>query len=231
MENQTILIVEDDKKYVELIKAAVKKIGNEFTIKVAYNGREALDIIENNEIDLAVLDIHMPVMTGAQLLIELCNRKIWFPIIILTAYSVEDIHQELLEFGIIDLLGKPPDIVILKEKIEDVLKKSKHKDSISGLSLAAIMQVLEMEKPTGVMIIKTREKEGKVFFKDGRVVDIEAGGVSGEEALVDFLDPSLEDKEINIEYLAHRRKERINKPFTRVLLNATRLMDEKKKNR
>lgn len=229
MAKQTILIVEDDKKVIELIKAAIEKIGIEYIIKIAYNGEDALNIIEKDKIDLALLDIHMPVMSGAQLLTELCNRKIWFPIIIMTAYSVKDIHHKLLEYGIIDLLGKPLDIVNLKEKIEEVLKKREHKDSISGLSLEAIMQVLEMERRTGVMTIKTENRDVRIFFNNGKVVDIEAVRAFGEEALVDFLDQSIEDKEISIEYLDHRRKEKIYKSFTQVLLETSKLFDEKKK--
>ena len=229
MAKQTILIAEDDKKVIELIKAAIEKIGIEHIIKIAYNGEEALNIIERDKIDLALLDIHMPVMSGAQLLIELCNRKIWFPIIIITAYSVKDIHHKLLEYGIIDILGKPLNIINLKEKIEEVLKKREHKDSISGLSLEAIMQVLEMERRTGVMTIKIENRNVRIFFNDGKVVDIEAVEASREEALVDFLDQSIENKEISIEYLDHRRKEKIYKSFTQILLETSKLWDEKKK--
>lgn len=229
MATQTILIVEDDLKVVELAKAAVEKIGMEYIIKTANNGKEALNIIEKEKIDLALLDIQMPVMSGAQLLTELCNQRIWFPIIILTAYSVQEIRNKLLEYGIIDLLVKPLDIVVLKEKINEVLQKSEHKDSISGLSAAAIMQVLEMEKRTGIMTIKIKNRNGRIFFQEGKVVDIEVDGASGEEALAGFLDPTIENIRISIEYLDHHRQKRMNKSFTQVILNTSRLNDEKKK--
>jgi DNA-binding response OmpR family regulator len=226
MTNQTILIVEDDLKVVELVKAAVEKIGMEYIIKTAYNGKEALNIIEKEKIDLALLDIHMPVMSGAQLLTELCNQRIWLPIIILTAYSVREIRGNLLEYGIIDLLVKPLDIVVLREKIKEVLQKRKHKDSISGLSAAAIMQVLEMEKRTGIINIKIKNKNGRIFFQEGRIIDMEADGISGEKALVGFLDPTFENTKISIEYLDHHRKEKMNQSFTHVILNTSRLTDE-----
>jgi DNA-binding response OmpR family regulator len=229
MTKQTILIVEDDLKVVELVKKAVEKTGMEHIIKIAYNGKEALQIIEKEKIDLALLDIHMPVMSGAQLLTELCNQRIWFPIIILTAYSFQEIRNNLLEYGIIDLLVKPVDIAVLREKIKDVLQKMEHKDSISGLSAAAIMQVLEMEKRTGIMTINIKNRNGRIFFQEGKVVDMEAEGVSGEEALAGFLDPTFENPQISIEYLDHHRKKKMNKSFTQVILNASRLNDEKKK--
>ncbi len=229
MSKQTILIVEDDKKVVELLKETIEEIGSGCNIKIAYNGKEAVEIFEKEKIELALLDIKMPVMDGVQVLTELHNRKIWLPIIILTAYSVKDIEHKLLEFGIVDYLSKPLDIPKLKKRIKEVLKNREQKDSISGMSLAAILQVLEMEQRTGVMSIKTDKNSGRIFFKKGMVVDIDAEGLSPEEALGVLLDQTNKDQAISIEYLEHRRKERINKSLTEILLEASRLLDEDKK--
>ncbi|MDQ1349836.1 MAG: Response regulator [Acidobacteriota bacterium] len=229
MNKQTILIVEDDKKVVELLKETIEEIGSGCNIKIAYNGKEAVEIFEKEKIELALLDIKMPVMDGVQVLTELHNRKIWLPIIILTAYSVKDIEHKLLEFGIVDYLSKPLDIPKLKKRIKEVLKNREQKDSISGMSLAAILQVLEMEQRTGVISIKTDKNSGRIFFKKGMVVDIDAEGLSPEEALGVLLDQASKDQAISIEYLEHRRKERINKSLTEILLEASRLLDEDKK--
>lgn len=229
MNKQTILIVEDDKKVVELLKETIEEIGSGCNIKIAYNGKEAVEIFEKEKIELALLDIKMPVMDGVQVLTELHNRKIWLPIIILTAYSVKDIEHKLLEFGIVDYLSKPLDIPKLKKRIKEVLKNREQKDSISGMSLAAILQVLEMEQRTGVISIKTDKNSGRIFFKKGMVVDIDAEGLSPEDALGVLLDQANKDQAISIEYLEHRRKEKINKSLTEILLEASRLLDEDKK--
>jgi len=229
MGKQTILIIEDDKKIVELIKAAIKKINTAYDVEVAYNGQEALKIISQKNIDIALLDILMPVMSGAQLLVELRKQKIWFPILIITGYSVADIHHRLQEFGIIDIMAKPLDILVLKQKIEEILKKRKQKDSIFGMSLSTIMQVLEIEKRTGIMTIKLGEKTCRIFFRKGKVIDIEADGGTGEKALIQYLDDTVENKEINIEYLPHKRKENIFQTFTELILNISKIKDEERK--
>jgi DNA-binding response OmpR family regulator len=227
MDKQTILIVEDDKKIVELIIATIEKIGTEYNIQIAYNGEEALKIIEKEKIDLALLDISMPVMSGAQLLTELSNRKIWFPIIIMTGYSVDDIRNNLFDYGVIDLLFKPLEILALREKVVETLLKRVRKDSFSVLSLSAIMQVLEMEQRTGVITVKTGASTGRIFFMNGKVLDIESDAASWEDAMVNFLDQSNDEyKEISIEYLLHKRKGKINKSLTEVVLEASRLLDE-----
>jgi len=228
MDKQTILVVDDEKKVVELLKETIKKISNSYRILAAYNGKEALEVIEKEKVDLLLLDIKMPVMSGVQVLTELHNRKMWLPTMILTAYNVKEMEAEFQEFGIVDYLTKPLDLVHLKKRIEEVLKNREQKDSISGMSLAAILQVLEMEQRTGIISIKMGDKTGRIFFKEGRVVDIEAGGLSVEEALGYLLDHTNKNKEISIEYLNHRRTEKINKSLTEILLEASRLLDEDK---
>ncbi|MFC2156045.1 response regulator, partial [Acidobacteriota bacterium] len=200
-----------------------------YRILEAYNGKEALDTIKKEKIDLVLLDIKMPVMSGVQILTELHNRKMWLPIVILTAYNVSDIEVKFQEFGIVDYLSKPLDMVMLKSTIEQVLRNREQKDSITGMSLAAILQVLEMEQRTGVITIRMEDKNGRIFFREGRVVDIEAGGLSVEEALGYLLDTSKEDKKISIEYLNHRRTEKINKSLTEILLEASKILDEDKR--
>lgn len=228
MGKQTVLIIEDDQSIIDIISEGIKELGNGTEILVANNGLEGLERIQLQKIDLVLLDIVMPVMDGAQLLTELHNRKIWLPIIIISAHSLKNIETKLLDFGIVDHLKKPLNVGDLKSKIREVLKNRDLTDSISGMSLAAILQVLEMEQRTGVISIKTADRQGRIFFRKGRVVDIDAEGLSPTEALGDLLDQSNQDKQINIEYLGHRRKERINKSLTEILLDASRFLDEGK---
>ena len=64
----SILIVDDDKDIIQFINVNLKQEG--FKVFSAHNGEEALEIINNNSIQLAILDIMMPQMDG----IELCRR-------------------------------------------------------------------------------------------------------------------------------------------------------------
>lgn len=68
MEKNSILIVDDDKDIVRFVHVNLMQEG--FKVFSAHNGEEALEIINNNSIQLAILDIMMPQMDG----IELCRR-------------------------------------------------------------------------------------------------------------------------------------------------------------
>lgn len=99
-----ILICDDEKDIVSALK--IYLTDQEYCLYEAYNGREALDIIENNDIHLVILDIMMPEMDGMQTLIRLReNRNI--PVIFITAKS-EDSDMILgLNMGADDYITKP----------------------------------------------------------------------------------------------------------------------------
>ncbi len=99
-----ILICDDEKDIVSALK--IYLTDQEYCLYEAYNGREALDIIENNDIHLVLLDIMMPEMDGMQTLIRLReNRNI--PVIFITAKS-EDSDMILgLNMGADDYITKP----------------------------------------------------------------------------------------------------------------------------
>ena len=99
-----ILICDDEKDIVSALK--IYLTDQEYCLYEAYNGREALEIIENNDIHLVLLDIMMPEMDGMQTLIRLReNRNI--PVIFITAKS-EDSDMILgLNMGADDYITKP----------------------------------------------------------------------------------------------------------------------------
>jgi FixJ family two-component response regulator len=173
----------------------------------------------------------MPVMDGLQFLTELHNRNIWLPIIIMTGTDLPVSEKKFSEFGIVDYLKKPALLEDLEEKIEEILIKKENKDLISGISIFGILQVLEMEKKTGIMSLIIDGHDGKIFFKDGKVADIEAGTLSIAEAINEFVKPNMEAKKINIEYINHRRENKINKSLTQMVLEAAKEWDEKNKAR
>lgn len=110
-----ILIVDDEKDIVDALRLYLS--GNDYQLYEAYTGKQALDIVKDNEIDLILMDIMMPEMDGIRATHEL--RKITnIPIIFLTAKS-EDVDKVLgLEIGADDYITKPfnPTEVIARVK-------------------------------------------------------------------------------------------------------------------
>lgn len=115
-----ILIVEDEKGIRETLKVFLKNQG--YNIFEASNGQEGLDIINNNDIHLAVVDIMMPVMDGITMVLKV-REKHDFPIIFLSAKS-EDIDKITgLNIGGDDYVTKPFEPMELIARINSNIRR------------------------------------------------------------------------------------------------------------
>ncbi len=99
-----ILVVEDEKDIAKGIESYLSNQG--YNVFLAYNGKEALEILKENEITLAVVDVMMPVMNGIDFVIEARKEHV-FPIIILSAKSEEADKIIALNIGADDYITKP----------------------------------------------------------------------------------------------------------------------------
>lgn len=102
--NYRILIAEDDEDIVELLRLYLEN--EKLEVRTAGNGIDALHIIENEPIDLAVLDIMMPMMNGYELTKKIRERSN-IPIIILSAKNQDSDKILGLNIGADDYLTKP----------------------------------------------------------------------------------------------------------------------------
>ena len=99
-----ILVCDDDKEIVSAIEIYLSKEG--YNILKAYNGEEALSIIKNNTIHLAILDIMMPKKDGIETLNEIRKTK-KIPVIMLSAKSEDEDKINGLNLGADDYVTKP----------------------------------------------------------------------------------------------------------------------------
>lgn len=120
LSEKSILIVDDEPFNRMLLKGMFKK--ENATILEASNGIEALTILNNNTVDLILLDVQMPEMNGEEFIEELkqLGKLKAQPIIGLTAAGDEQVYQEMISRGWTDVLLKPIQPRVLKEKIEKI---------------------------------------------------------------------------------------------------------------
>ena len=120
MANAKILIADDDKNIVELVRLYIEKEG--YTTAIAYDGKQAISLFKSEKPDLVVLDVMMPEADGWQVCKEI--RKINdTPIIMLTAKG-ETFDKVLgLELGADDYMVKPFETKELIARIKAVLRR------------------------------------------------------------------------------------------------------------
>ncbi len=118
-----ILIVEDDKSVGRLMKSVLGDEGYNCTL--AQNGKEALDIMDKQQIDLAVVDIMMPVMNGYEFTETLRQGGCEIPILMVTAKISHEDKKRGFALGIDDFLAKPFDTDELLWRVRALARRSK----------------------------------------------------------------------------------------------------------
>ncbi len=121
-----ILIIEDEKKLVEVLKTALK--AERYSVDVAYDGQEGLDKAMKNNYSLILLDIMLPKKDGIAICKELRNREIHTPVIMLTARGTVEDRVVGLNSGADDYLVKPFGLDELFARIRAVLRRRKTTD-------------------------------------------------------------------------------------------------------
>jgi CheY-like chemotaxis protein len=116
-----ILVAEDDPTSLELVQVYLESMGYE--VACASDGNRALELSETGEFDLLILDIHMPLYDGVEVLQMLRKRFIHHPIkiIALTADAGSGLRDELLRAGIDGYLTKPVSLAELGNEITKLL--------------------------------------------------------------------------------------------------------------
>ena len=120
MEQETILVVDDNKEIVYSISELLKYEGYQ-TIG-AYDGMQALDVLEQNRIDLILLDVMMPRLNGLSALMKL-REKHKIPVIILSAKTEESDKVSGLIMGADDYVEKPYNPAELMARVKAHLRR------------------------------------------------------------------------------------------------------------
>lgn len=116
----TLLIVEDNE---DLLQLMVKLLGTEYGIYTATNGKEAITVVEQEDIDLIVSDVMMPGMNGIEFCRYIKNSidTSHIPIILLTAKNKEEDRVEAYESGADGFISKPFNLSVLHARISNLL--------------------------------------------------------------------------------------------------------------
>lgn len=124
LQNMNILLVEDDQANIILLKGMLKRAGyNKLT--VVQDARQAPTVFSTLEPDLLLLDLHMPHMSGFDVMAALepyIPRESYFPILMLTADERPEVKQEALRRGAKDFLTKPFDSAEVTLRIKNLLE-------------------------------------------------------------------------------------------------------------
>jgi len=132
-----VLLVDDEVPFVETMTKRLNK--RELMVLPAYSGREALEKLEKNGVDVVILDVKMPGMDGIETLREIKKIHPLVEVIMLTGHATVETAVEGMRLGAFDYLMKPCEIEELLAKVAEAKeKKSKHEQKIMDARMKEI---------------------------------------------------------------------------------------------
>lgn len=157
MNDINILIVEDEKGISKIIKSYLEKEG--YNVFQAFDGKEGLNYFENEEIDLILLDLMIPEISGEDLIKEIRNKSN-VPVIMVTAKVNEEDIINGLKLGADDYMTKPFSPKELVQRIKTVLRRIEKYNIPRADIIKTTDGRLEMDL------------EYNRFFKDGKEISL-----------------------------------------------------------
>lgn len=116
-----IMLADDEGIVIDSLKFIIEKeFGDTCTVEYAKTGRNVIELAERFRPDIAVMDIHMPGISGIEAMKEIRKNNSEVIFIVMSAYDKFDYAKEAINLGVMEYLTKPMD----REKITQVLKKA-----------------------------------------------------------------------------------------------------------
>lgn len=180
-----ILIVDDDKIVLETLTDILTYQTN-FEIMNANDGFQALEIIQNQDIDVVISDFRMPNMDGIELLLNIKNQKLDSKVILITGFYEPLLEEIAKKNGAFSIHQKP---INFQELVEDVknLTQTERKGfqgSISGIDLPVIIQMLCLTHSSKTINITYDNLPfmANICIRNGEIIHSEFDDKMGAEA-------------------------------------------------
>jgi hypothetical protein len=151
------------------------------------------------------------------------KRHPHIPAIVLTSCSSSVLEEKIEAFGNYKFFEKPMDMNVLVELIFQELE-SGDRSQIHGISISAFLQLVDMEKKTCTLTVKSQDKVGYLYLSGGELVAAETGDLKGEEAAHNII--CWEKTIIEIENVCRKKEKEITLPLMMVLMESARKKDE-----
>lgn len=154
-ENQTILVVDDTKENIHIL---IGLLGDDYNVMAAKSGKAALEIVNEEEIDLILLDIMMPEMDGYEVCEILKSQTATknIPILFITAKTDEESIEKAYDVGGVDYVTKPFKPKELRVRINTQLKLSE--------TLQTLEYMATRDSMTGIYNRRKFFELGEVLF-------------------------------------------------------------------
>jgi CheY-like chemotaxis protein/predicted regulator of Ras-like GTPase activity (Roadblock/LC7/MglB family) len=218
----SVLIVDDD---IALRTTICRDLGDQgFTVHLAQNADEALELLRARSIDVLLTDLRMPGADGIDLLERIRSLSTRTRAILMSGYASARDYQRAIECGAVRVLCKPFTSSELLQAIRQAVDcETGFRGSIHGLSLVDLLQMFHYARRS-LAIAVDGLAPGHVFLEDGHVIHAAYRDLSGEPALRAIL--AMPAGSLRTMVLPPHTPHSITREFRALLLDSLRTLDE-----
>ncbi|MCX7705595.1 MAG: sigma-54 dependent transcriptional regulator [bacterium] len=191
-----ILVIDDEKSVQESLKIV---LSGDYKVITAFSGKDGMELLLNDDINMVFLDILLPDMDGLNILQEIKKINPDIPVVMLTAVSKISTAVEAMKLGAHDYLTKPFDVEEIRIIVRKIFDDLKIKQKFALLSD-------EIESLSGTIVYESQK------MKDVLSLALKA---APHEASVLITGPTGSGKELVARFI-HRESKRKNEPFVAI---------------
>lgn len=226
-----VLFVDDSKAFLETFSKVCSVFANhQWEIHSATTADRALAILQENAIELAVLDIGIPMVDGIQLLRIVRQRYPGLKIAVLTGNASENHRAACLSEGADLFIEKPdsPDgIRVVFNLLNDLISWAQREGFSGSLRQVGLPEVIQMEcigRHSSILEIRHRQLRGQIYIEVGTIVHATVETLVGAQAFFRLL--SLKGGEFQVKPFLAPLERSIQDRWELLLMEAARVMDE-----
>ncbi|WP_427007823.1 response regulator transcription factor [Pseudarthrobacter sp. H2] len=214
-----ILMVEDEKTLAATVRRGLNNEG--FVVDVAHDGVGGLWAATDNSYDVILLDLMLPLKNGYDVLKELRQRKIWTPVLMLTAKDGEYDQTDAFDLGADDYLTKPFSFLVLVARIRALIRRgAPERPVVLTLGTLTLDPVNRSVRRGDTGISLTAREYGLLQYLMRRHDQI----VSKAEILSNVWDPAFDGGDNVVEVYVGYLRRKIDLPFDLHTLTTVRGM-------
>ena len=226
-----VLFVDDEPDFLQMIIETFGPLSaGSWQIHHARSADAALELLKRQKIDLAVVDINMPVLDGVQFLRILSRRYPDLKKVTLTAFATEEKRNECLANGAELFIEKPraaegcKSIFVMLDELLNWAPKEGFQGMLRQVGLQDVIQMECLGRNSSVLEISNRQLRGLIYIEDGNIIHAAIGDASGEPALQKIL--CLSGGAFQLLPFQKPTQRTIEGPWEFLLMEAARVRDE-----
>lgn len=226
-----VLLVDDSMAFLETIGEMFELLSNKsWELHKAAAADQALNLLQQYPIELAVVDINMPMLDGVQLLGVIQRRHPDVKKVVLTGHASDANRANSLAQGAELFLEKPvtPNGIVSVFNLLNDLFAWSQREGFSGtlrqVGLTDVIQIECLRRSSCILEIHNPDTHGAIYIESGAMVHATAGMLTGEKALFNLL--GMRNGEFRLKPFLPPAARTINGSWEYLLMEAARLSDE-----